>query len=40
MILAGLAWSHFADGGLLIGSILVLCIPIWLFIGLYNAGYF
>lgn len=40
VILAGLAWSHFAAGGLLVGSLLVFCIPLWLYIGLYNSGYF
>jgi len=40
VILAYLAWSSFVTGGLLAGSLLLLCIPIWLFIGLYNLGYF
>jgi hypothetical protein len=40
VILGYLAWFSFATGGILAGSLLVLCIPAWLFIGLYNLGYF
>jgi len=39
-ILAYLAWISFTAGGILAGSLLLLCIPAWLFIGLYNLGYF
>ncbi|MBN2118103.1 MAG: hypothetical protein JW730_16110 [Anaerolineales bacterium] len=39
-ILAFLAWICFAAGGILSGLFLLLCIPAWLFIGLYNLGYF
>lgn len=27
-------------GGMLVGLVLLSCIPVWLFIGLYNLGYF
>ena len=40
VLLAYLAWSSFVTGGILAGSLLLFCIPIWLFIGLYNLGYF
>jgi hypothetical protein len=40
VILIYLAWLSFTAGGLLVGSLLLLCIPAWLFIGLYNLGYF
>jgi hypothetical protein len=39
-LLAFLAWNSFLAGGILVGSVLLLCIPIWLYIGLYNLGYF
>jgi hypothetical protein len=40
VILAYLAWISLAAGGILAGLFLLLCIPAWLFIGLYNLGYF
>jgi hypothetical protein len=40
VILAYLAWSSFLAGGIFVGSLLLFCIPIWLYIGLYNLGYF
>jgi hypothetical protein len=40
VILAYLAWSSFIAGGILTGFVLLLCIPAWLFIGLYNLGFF
>jgi len=40
VILVFLAWSSFIGGGILAGALLLFCIPIWLFIGLYNMGYF
>ncbi len=40
LILVYLAWISFAAGSLLAGAFLLLCIPAWLFIGLYNLGYF
>ncbi len=40
IVLAYLAWFSFAAGGILAGLLLLLCIPAWLFIGLYNLGYF
>jgi hypothetical protein len=39
-ILAYLAWTSFIAGGILVGSLLLFCIPLWLYIGLYNVGYF
>jgi hypothetical protein len=40
VILAYLAWISLAAGGIVAGLFLLLCIPAWLFIGLYNLGYF
>jgi hypothetical protein len=40
VILAYLAWISLAAGGVVAGLFLLLCIPAWLFIGLYNLGYF
>ncbi|HEX2997379.1 MAG TPA: hypothetical protein VHP14_21330 [Anaerolineales bacterium] len=40
IMLASLAWLSFATGSMLAGVFLLLCIPAWLFIGLYNVGYF
>jgi hypothetical protein len=40
VVLAYLAWSSFVTGGLLSGSLLLFCIPIWFYIGMYNIGYF
>jgi hypothetical protein len=40
VILAYLAWSSFLAGGMFVALLLLCCIPIWLFIGLYNLGYF
>jgi hypothetical protein len=40
ILLAYLTWSSFIGGGLLSGLLLLSCIPVWLFIGLYNQGYF
>jgi hypothetical protein len=40
VILACLAWFSLATGSVLAGLFLLLCIPAWLFIGLYNLGYF
>jgi len=40
VILAFLAWSSFVGGGILAGALLLCCVPIWLYIGLYNMGYF
>jgi hypothetical protein len=40
ILLAYLSWISFATGGTLTGLFLLLCIPAWLFIGLYNLGYF
>ena len=40
VLLAYLAWSSIMAGGLLVGSLLLFCIPIWLYMGLYNLGYF
>lgn len=40
VVLAFLAWISFATGSILAGFLLLLCIPAWLFIGLYNLGYF
>lgn len=40
LILAYLAWISFTAGGIFAGMLLLMCIPAWLFIGLYNLGYF
>jgi hypothetical protein len=40
LMLACLAWISFDAGGILAGLFLLSCIPAWLFIGLYNLGYF
>jgi hypothetical protein len=40
VILVFLAWSSFVGGGILAGALLLSCVPIWLYIGLYNMGYF
>jgi hypothetical protein len=40
VILVYLAWLSFAAGAPMAGAFLLLCIPAWLFIGLYNLGYF
>ena len=40
VILTLLTWNTFVAGGLLAGVLLLSCIPVWLFIGLYNQGYF
>jgi hypothetical protein len=40
IILAYFAWSSFVTGSLLAGIFVLLCIPVWLYIGLYNIGYF
>ena len=40
IVLAYFAWSSFVTGGVLSGVLLLLCIPVWLYIGLYNIGYF
>ena len=40
LLLAFLTWNNFVAGGLIPGFFLLSCIPIWLFIGLYNHGYF
>jgi hypothetical protein len=39
-VLALLTWSNLVAGGLASGILLLSCIPVWLFIGLYNRGYF
>lgn len=38
-MLAFLAWSYFLSGGVLIGGLLLLCMPIWLYIALYSLNY-
>ena len=40
LILAFLTWNNFVAGGFIAGVLLLSCIPVWLFIGLYNQGYF
>jgi hypothetical protein len=40
VILAFLTWNSFIAGGVMAGFLLLSCIPVWLFIGLYNQGYF
>lgn len=39
-LLAYLSWSSFVAGGILGGLFLLVCIPVWLYIVLYNHGYF
>ncbi|HET9908625.1 MAG TPA: hypothetical protein VFQ23_18395 [Anaerolineales bacterium] len=40
VVLGYFAWSSFLAGSILAVFILLFCIPVWLFIGLYNIGYF
>ena len=37
--LAFLAWVNFSDGGILAGSLLLLCVPVWLYVTLYSLEY-
>jgi hypothetical protein len=37
--LAFLAWINFSTGGILAGSLLVLCVPVWLYVALYSLEY-
>jgi len=42
LILLGLtflAWVNFSTGGILAGSLLLLCVPVWLYITLYSLEY-
>jgi len=42
LILLGLtflAWVNFSTGGILAGSLLLLCFPVWLYITLYSLEY-
>ena len=38
-MLAFLAWSNFITGGILAASLLLLCLPVWLYITLYSLEY-
>lgn len=38
-VLAFLAWNYFWGGGILVGMLLLLCIPVWLYITLYSLNY-
>ncbi len=40
VILAFLTWNSFVAGGFMASFLLLSCIPVWLFIGLYHQGYF
>jgi membrane protein CcdC involved in cytochrome C biogenesis len=37
--LAFLAWINFNTGGIMAGSLLLLCVPVWLYVGLYSLEY-
>ena len=37
--LAFLAWINFSTGGNLAGSLLLLCVPVWLYVTLYSLEY-
>jgi len=37
--LAFLAWINFSTGGILAGSLLLLCVPVWLYVALYSLEY-
>ncbi len=37
--LAFLAWNYFTGGLLLVGVLLGLCVPVWLYIGLYSLNF-
>jgi len=37
--LAFLAWVNFSSGGILGGSLLLLCVPVWLYVTLYSLEY-
>ena len=37
--LAFLAWINFSTGGILQGSLLLLCVPVWLYVTLYSLEY-
>jgi hypothetical protein len=37
--LAFLAWINFSTGGILSGSLLLLCVPVWLYVTLYSLEY-
>lgn len=37
--LAFLAWNNFSTGEILAGSFLLLCVPVWLYVGLYSLEY-
>jgi hypothetical protein len=39
VLLAFLTWSYFLGGGVLVGALLLLCIPVWLYIALYSLNY-
>ena len=37
--LAFLAWTNFSTGGFFGGSLLLLCVPVWLYVALYSLEY-
>ena len=39
LVLAFLAWNYLIGGGIMIGLLLLLCVPIWLYIALYSMNY-
>ena len=39
LILGFLAWNYIVGGGLVVGALLMLCIPVWLYITLYSLNY-
>lgn len=39
LVLAFLAWNYFLGGVILVGLVLLLCIPVWLYITLYSLNY-
>ena len=39
LVLAFLAWTYLISGVLLVGLLLLLCVPVWLYITLYSLNY-
>jgi len=39
LLLVFLAWNYLITGAVLGGSLLLLCLPVWLYIALYSLNY-
>jgi hypothetical protein len=39
LLLGFLAWNYILGGGILVGAVLLLCVPIWLYIAAYSLNY-